>query len=175
MPRPRIVFPCVQCFSLSPESFSIQVPPAGYRVNDLQIRIGTPIPSYVGRFSISIRAPRSVRGYYALFRISLLDGRPPVVVNYPSTAQRIVQFPQTMSEYISGGVLSGRNPTTNDKFINVFYRCRDDQALVLCVCVIPWLWTTQEKMQVLFQFDCSVSLYFPPPTPPSDSIDVESR
>jgi hypothetical protein len=46
--------------------------------------------------------------------------------------------------------------------------------LVLCLCVIPWLWTTKETMQVLFQFDCSVSLYFKPPPPP-DSTDVESQ
>jgi hypothetical protein len=76
-----------------------------------------------------------------------------------------------MSEYISGGVLSGWNPTTNDRSIPIFYRCRDDQALVLSVCVIPWLWESPFPLQVLFQFDCSLSLYFKPkpPTPPTES------
>jgi hypothetical protein len=53
----------------------------------------------------------------------------------------------------------------------VFYRCRSDQSLSLCIVVVPWLYQVSNRLLILLRFDCSVSLYFPPRRPQkSDSL-----
>jgi hypothetical protein len=125
------------------------------------ISVGTPLSSYIGAMSVILKTPAPLRGYYGIFRCFLLDGRPALLLNYPSVSHRIVQFPPSMSEYITGGCFSGSESNVNTLEVPVFYRFRDDQQFVLSLCAVPWLWPDKAPFVVLWQFDCSVSLYFP--------------
>jgi hypothetical protein len=152
-------------------------PPAGYVNHDYAITVGTPLSSYIGNISVTLKTPAPLRGYYGIFRCFALDGRPALLLNYPSVAQRIVQFPPSMSEYISGGCFAGSQSNVNTTRVGVFYRFRNDQQFVLSLCAIPWLWPSNTPFIVLWQFDCSVSLYFPyvpPPESETDSITSSS-
>jgi hypothetical protein len=77
-----------------------------------------------------------------------------------------------MSEYITGGCFSGSESNINTLQVPVFYRFRDDQQFVLSLCAVPWLWPDKTPFVVLWQFDYSVSLYFPYVPPPKSEPDT---
>jgi hypothetical protein len=99
---------------------------------------------------------------------------PVVQFPYPSVSHRVVQFPPSMSEYITGGCFSGSESHITRLQVPIFYRFRDDQDFILSLCAVPWLWPAKAPFVVLWQFDCSVSLYFPYVPPPSSDSDTSA-
>jgi hypothetical protein len=122
---------------LSP--FRIKYTLPGYLGFDYLLHMGAPTLAHFGRLPLEIRSPPTTRSYDAMSPIADIPNRPPSMGFVPEIEHPVVSFPESVGEYLIGGVVCGFRSNVSTAEIPIIDRIRYDQLLVLCLVIVSWL------------------------------------
>jgi hypothetical protein len=165
--RPKIVFRNVLLFRLTRAAFTDVYPdPSPYRGATIELSsLAYAAPSYAGHFSVSFVSSADVSGFYMLSRASRPAGdrRPYPRLGVPDLDSvppvPVASLPEVVSEYIGSGLLCPESIfDSSSLFVDVFYRFRLQESLLLTLAVDSSSWPQNMQIGILFSFDSSVQL-----------------
>jgi hypothetical protein len=165
--RPKVVFRNVLLFHLSQASFTDVYPePSTYRGATIELAsLAYAAPSYAGHFSVSVVSSADVSGFYMLSRASRPAGdrRPYPRLGVPDLDSTppapVASLPEVLSEYIGSGLLCPESIFDSSSLVvDVFYRFRLQESLLLTFAVDSATWPPTFQIGILLSFDSSVQL-----------------